>query len=606
MKNTQTSIKTKMSKNMIKPNKQNFLRVFLILLFLCMAFFLSAQTREPPVSAEPIWEQELRGTVIGLPTLQAESAVVVLEEGEVKSYSRFGNWLWTYNAGDRLTPFATRSREGTTYVCTRGGVVIAINRVGRELWKLSLGSPITAPIVVGWDSRLFIPSGSTMYCRTASGYSLWSKDLGSSVFVHPVLDHRGGLAMVLDNNMFTLLSHLSIVEQFQLNSKPLHIVPLEVSKGKDAFFLFYANGQVERLYRDASEKLVSEALPNLSQTPAAAVGFMDKAAVTLRDGRVQLLSTPEGEVIWTGNTHETAAERGSGNLEPYWAAMQFDERGIYVLSAKGVSAFRESDGSRLWILRITGAAAIPSFSDEGYLYSGGTDRILHAYRIEERKRNVPRSIYGPAPDGSYGLGNPPSSSWGRLMEGKFDPTILRIMYQEIDEAIKSGQIGQNEPDYVAFIMEVGGISLHPNYSPVRPQVQILERANFIRLLGFLGSRETIPFLARVFGNKFTTGAHAGTYEDPEIQKACCEAIGRIGVDPTGEATQAFTYLLAPTNAAMDPGAIMSAATATRDLCLFSGPPLADTGIRLLRAFSVTNFPQVVKRHAAALLENLYR
>ena len=88
------------------------------ILIFSIALSLSAQTREPPVSADPIWEQPLGGTVIGLPALQAESAVVVLEEGDVKSYSRFGNWLWTYNAKDRVTPHVSRSREGTTYICT--------------------------------------------------------------------------------------------------------------------------------------------------------------------------------------------------------------------------------------------------------------------------------------------------------------------------------------------------------------------------------------------------------------------------------------------------------------------------------------------------------
>lgn len=576
-------------------------------LFICVLFFtglvlsLFAQA-EHPVSAEPIWEQELMGTVIGLPTLQAESAVVVLEEGDIKSYSRFGNWLWTYKAREKLVAHISRSREGSSYACTARGTVIAINRVGRELWRLDLGTPVTSPIVVGWDARLFIPTGSKIYCRTASGYSLWMVDLGSPIFVRPVLDRRGGLAMVTENNQFVLVSHLSNVEKFQLSSRPLHIVPLLSSAGKDSFFLFYVNGTVQRLYRNDNGELASESLPSLSQVPAAAIGWQDIVAVTLRDGRVQALSVPEGKVLWTENSHETAAERGGGNLEPYWAGMQFDDRGVYVLSAKGATGFRVSDGARLWILRITGAATIPSFSDEGYLYSGGTDRYLHAYRVEERKRNIARSMYGPAPEGSYGLGNPPPSSWARLGDSRYHPEVLGMMYDEIDAAIKSGQVGINEPDYVAYLMEVAGISFSPNYSPVRPLVQIQERADCIRQLGFLGSRETVPFLARLFAHKFSNG----TYEDPEILKACAEAIGRIGVDPTGDAIRAYTYLLAPVNATMDPGALIAAATSTRDLCRFSGPPVADIGVRLLRAFTATSFPAAVKRHATSLLENLYK
>jgi outer membrane protein assembly factor BamB len=276
--------------------------------------------------------------------------------------------------------------------------------------------------------------------------------------------------------------------------------------------------------------------------------------------------------------------------------MQFDERGIYCLSAKGVTGFRASDGRRLWTLRITGAAAIPSFSDEGYLYSGGSDRILHAYRVEERRRNVPQSMYGPLPEGSYGLGNPPPSSWSKIGEGRFDPKVVKSMYEEIERAIKQGQIGENETEYVAYLMETAGISLSPAYSPVRPQVQINERIECIRLLGYLGSRETIPFLATLFTRD----------PEPIVKSACCESIGRIGVDPTGEALRAFTYLLAPDNAALDPSILMAATSATKDLCRFSGPPLSDAGIRLLRAFTTTDFPMVVRRHATRELEALYK
>jgi outer membrane protein assembly factor BamB len=566
------------------------------LLFFGNPLLAQSRTAEPPVSAEPVWEQDLRGDVIGLPFLQAESAVVVLKQGQVKSYSRLGNWLWTYQAGEELTPHVTRSREATSYICTVTGTVIAINRVGRELWRLNLGSPITAPIVVGWDGRLFIPVGNKLYCRTASGYSLWMRDLGSPVFVSPILDHRGGLAMVLDNNEFVLVSHLSHVERFQLREKPLHIVPLEVTEGKDSFYLFYASGAINRIYRDGNFALTSESLPALSQTPAAAINWKEHAAVTLRDGTVQLLSVPDARVLWTGSSHETRAERGEGNLGPYWASMQFDERGVYMLSVKGVTGFRTSDGNRLWILRITGAAAIPSFSDEGYLYSGGTDRILHAYRIEERKRNVPRSLYGPMPEGSYGLGNPPPSSWDQLGNSRFDPVIVKTMHDTVEAAIKQGQIGEDETDYVAYLMEMAGISLSPTYSPVRPQLQIGERAEFIRLLGYLGSRETVPFLATLFSRD----------PEPIIKSACCEALGRIGVDPGGDAIRAFTFLLAPDNATQDPSTLMAAATATKNLCRFSGPPLSDAGIQLLRAFLATDFPARVKRHASAELESLFK
>lgn len=560
------------------------------------AVSLGAQSRtaEPAVSADPVWEQELRGEVISFPFLQAESAVIILKNGEVKSYSRQGNWLWTYKVGEEIAPYVSRAREGTTYVSSISGTVIAVNRVGRELWKLNIGAPVSSPVTVGWDGRLFILTGSRIYCRTASGFSLWVKDLGSPVLVKPVLNRRGGLAMVLENNELVLVSHVGRIERFQLREKPLHVVPLEITGGKDSYYLFYASGALERIYRNDDLSLSSESLPSLSQPPAAAAGWKEHAAVTLRDGSIQLLSVPDAGVLWTGASHETRGERGDGSLGPYSAAMQFDERGIYVLSAKGVTGFRTSDGRRLWMLRITGAATIPSFSDEGYLYSGGTDRILHTYRVEERRRNIPRSIYGPMPEGSYGLGSPPPSSWSKLGSTRYDPITIAKMHNTIESAIKQGQIGENEPEFVAYLMETAGISLTPTYSPVRPLVRVEDRAACIRLLGYLGSRETIPYLARLFVND----------NEPSIKSACCEAIGRIGVDPSGDALKVFTFLLAPDNANLDPQILMDAATATKNLGLFSGPPLVEAGVRLLQSFGAMDFPARVKRHAASELEIL--
>jgi len=432
---------------------------------------------------------------------------------------------------------------------------------------------------------------------------LWTLDLESPIFVRPVLDRRGGLAMVLENNQFTLVSHISSREQLQLSSRPLHIVPLPASAGSDQFFLFYANGAAERIYRDNNQILTRETLPSLSQTPAAAGAWQDSVAVVLRDGRTQLLSAENGEVQWTQNSHETTAERGGGNLEPYWAGIQFDERGIYVLSARGVTGFRESDGARLWILRIIGAATIPSFGDEGYVYSGGSDGYLYAYRVEERHRNIPRSVYGPEPEGSYGLGNPPPSSWD-FMPNRFAPATIRRNFAEIEAAIEAGDIGEKEPEYVAYLMEIAGISLDPNFDAVRPAVETRLRADSIRQLGYMGSRETIPFLARLFANRFTTGPFRGNFEDPEILRACSEAIGRIGVDPSGFALDAFTFRMAPENPVMDPGAQIAVANSARSLALFSGPPLADAAIRLMLRFTNPTYPTEVRNHVIALLRNL--
>jgi outer membrane protein assembly factor BamB len=150
-----------------------------------------ASPAELTVSSLPVWNQDLGDIVLGIPYLQAESAVVACRSGSIKSFSMRGTPLWTFDPRGSVTPFTSRSPEGTSYVCNTAGTFMAINRIGRELWRIDFGTPITFPAVVGWDGRLFIPVGQNLYCRTASGIALWSTDLGSPIAMAPVLDHPG-------------------------------------------------------------------------------------------------------------------------------------------------------------------------------------------------------------------------------------------------------------------------------------------------------------------------------------------------------------------------------------------------------------------------------
>jgi outer membrane protein assembly factor BamB len=578
---------------------------YLLPVFLFFPLFLPAQTAgnrnaesagvENPVTAAPVWERDLEGIASGLPFLQAESVVLAIDGGRIKSYSRQGTFLWDFDPRSSVTPYVARSPEGTSYVCNSTGSFMAINRVGRELWRLDLVKPITFPVVIGWDGRVFIPVENELSCRTASGFALWRQDMGNPMSLAPVADHAGGLVTVLENRDFLRVDQFGAMERIRLDRIPAIIVPLK-SGDRNTYFLMYANGEAEGISLDMAaskgSKLTRFRLPSLQAAPVAAAGLGDQVAVTLRDGRVMLLGSG-GQVRWSGNSHETTAEKGAGNVTSQQTSMIFDERGIYMISTKGATAFA-ANGRRRWLLKIPEAAGVPGFSDEGLLYVCGKDRRLYTYQVDNRPRNIPRSMYGPDPEGSYGLGNPPPSPWINS-PNRFAEQELAAMYESIDSATRRGQVGENETAYVGYLMEMtGGILNTPHYSPVRPPIRVPQRVELIRLLARMGSRETIPFLANLF------------YRDPEpsIKAACAEAIGRIGVDPRGDAIRAFSVFLSPDNANRDPMTLMSAVAASAALCRFSGPPLAIAGIRLLNAFGHMDFPPVVKRQAQQELNAL--
>jgi len=551
------------------------------------------------IKAAPVWKQELGELVLGQPFLQAESAVLAGSEGSIKSFYMLGTPLWSFDAQEAATPYVARSYEGASYVCNNAGIFKAINRVGRELWRLNLGKPINFSPVVGWDGRVFIPLDSQVFCRTAAGTALWSKDLGSPMASAPILDHAGSFVTVLQNRDFVKLNQFSVEERIRLDQMPTLIISLK-SKSQESYVVLYQNGDAEKItYNEKGNrgrKLTRGSFPSLGAVPAAAASRDDNFAVTLRDGRVQMRDL-SGRILWTGNSHETAEERGSANLDKSRAYMVFDERGIYVVSTRGATGFAE-DGRRRFIHKIPEANSLPSFSDEGVLYVCGKDKILYTYKLDEKPRTVKRSkYYGHEPDGSYGMGNPPPSPWSTDSR-RFHDDQQDIMFDMIEKAINSGQLGENEPTYVAYMMEmIYFYQNDPKYSRVRPLVKPIQRIALIRLLGRIGSRETVPFLWNMFDKD----------EEPAIKAACAEAIGKIGVDPDGGSFYSYNYLLAANNPNRDPQLLLSATSSIAAICRFSGPPLSGEGIMLLRFLSNLPWPPAsIKAQIKNELDALFR
>jgi len=552
------------------------------------------------VGAAPVWELQINDTIRGTPHLQASSVVLAGEKGSVRSYFMSGTFLWDFNARGTAVQHVARSYEAASYVCNTDGVFMAINRIGRELWRLKLDRPITHPPVVGWDGRLYISVNSVMTCRTASGHSLWTIDLGSPIAYPPLLDRTGSAATVLQNTDFLKISQFSQIERIKLDRIPVLVVSLDEGATK-SYALMYQSGEMEKIVFNEKGKegsrLSKSSLRRLPGQPVAAASREDRFVVTLRDGKVLCLNAG-GNVIWTKNSHEAAEEKGTANTSPEQTSMMFDERGVYTITIHGVSSFT-SEGRRRFVHRLSfECSGIPGLSDEGILYACGKDNVLRVYKIDVKERSVPRhKFYGPEPEGDYGMGNPPPSPWVGQPSRYHDIEQDRA-YEEIATIIQSGQIGENEPVYVAYIMEMVGFFIgNPHYSRVRPEVKPEQRIRLLKLLALVGSRETIPFLWNIFDID----------QEPSVRRACADAIGVIGVDPTGRSFYSYNYLLTPNNPNNDPQLVLAASSSIAKLCRFSGPPLAPEGIRVLRYFSNLNtVPNVVKEQIRNELDGLFK
>ena len=557
-----------------------FLLKCVFFLFAAAQVFSQNMEREQGlITGDPFWRQALGGTVLSLPDFQVQSAVVALDGGNIKAYSTAGKPMWNYSAKGKISPFVTRSREGTSYLSRTNGTFIAVNRSGRELWRRNPGGPLCAKVIPGWDGRLFVPTDKKISCYTASGTLLWAKTFPASFTVAPKLDRGGGIIFALENNEAYRIDPFGEAQNWKLSEKPVSLL----STVQQRILAIYVDGAMEILgssdewYMSAQDQTYSVHLPKLPSGPIAANIRGSNLAAVFADGRVSVMSLDERTILWSGDSHIREIIRSGGKVEPE-AELLFDERGIYVLSKNGASSFSH-DGKRLWFILLQNTAAIPAFGNDGVLYSGGKDWILYAYKIEERALPEKRSLYGPVPDGAYGTGSPNSSFSNDFPINEHE---ARNMLRTINSGVSGGEVGTNEKAWSSLLMMTCASQFHIRF-----------KLEALKLLGQIGNQETIPWLINFFRRE----------TDPIVKAAAAAAIGSIGVDPDGITIQTFLYSVIQSNIKDEQvlGAIVSA---TGALCRFSGPPLSETGIKILTILAADNQPPLVSRQAKRELDSL--
>jgi outer membrane protein assembly factor BamB len=548
-----------------------------------------------PVDSAYLWRQAVGGAVIGRPTVQAQSVVLALDGGNIKAYSVSGRPLWDFSARGRLSPYVTRSREGTSYICRTNGIFIAVNRIGRELWRINIGGALAGPVVSGWDGRVFIPAARKIFCYTASGNLLWEKELESKIAAGPWLDQGGGILLALENAQVVRITHYGASSSWRLPAIPRILLSTNGNPDKGniavgraperSILALHANGNVQLLDM-AFPNTAPVNLPRLPSAPLAAAGRGEYAAVAIAGGQVVLLSGLNGEVQWTTDSRVRFRDD---------AAIIYDERGIYVLNINGAAGF-SADGKRQWYTVLKNASGIPAFDDEGVLYSGGKDWILYAWKLEERALNQKKTLYGPAPEGFYGTGIYPTSAFVSLSE-YYNEEAVKKELESMRKEIFAGRVGEHEREWLVRLMEIAnGIFADDGLRQSmfiynRPRAHISQRITALQLLSRIGSSETIPWLSRFFRQE----------TESLIKAAAAQAIGGIGVDPDGIALREFQNAA---NVGGDEQMLSAVAAATGALCRFSGPPLFTTGSRVLVTLSNPNQPPAVRRQALREMEGL--
>ncbi|MDR2446936.1 MAG: PQQ-binding-like beta-propeller repeat protein [Treponema sp.] len=541
---------------------------------------------------EAFWEKAVAGVVIGAPSAQAGSVVIALDSGGVKAYSWQGALLWEHFASGKLCPFLTRSWNGASYLCRTNGRLFALNRVGEELWRVNLDAPITAPVMVGWDGRIFAPTARTIFCFNNEGKSLWTWRVEGETIIPPALDKQGGILFAIEGDggsaggyamrKIVQISPFGKTTDIDIAGAPAVLVSIRGKSGENAVLVWYRDGAGEIFTHTGDAFEDARVFFRLPSAPLAASEYNGDIAVALSDGNVILLSM-EGEIRWQADAGLLGADETS---------LMNGEEGVYALSVSRAAGFHRN-GALKWKLDIQNAASMPAFGKDGILYSGGGDWLLYAFQLEHMDGLGVNSLYGAVAQGGYGLGElPPQRSNYYNQFSDFDITR---QFNRIREKIKRGQLGEDEPGFIVYLKEIAGSARNSLSIPAaHPPVSLVHRVEATRLLALFGSHELVPFFADLFLND----------KDPQVKAAAAEAIGRIGVDPDGVAMKAFAQTIIPPIVSRDGQALAAVAVAVGSLCRVSGPPVIPFGVTILTGLAASDKPPLVRKKAMLELSRL--
>jgi outer membrane protein assembly factor BamB len=422
---------------------------------------------------------------------------------------------------------------------------------------------------------------------------LWTRSYEEPFSLAPKLDYSGGIIFALENNHVYRISAFGDIRIWALSDPPAALIPIE---RQQQILVLYKDGsmsilgQSEDWFFSAQGEVHPTLLPKLPASPIAAASRGNNIAVAFNDGSAALFSLelpssrPPGSlsdgngVLWRSDSHIREIIKNGGKPEPETEII-YDDRGIYILNKNGATGFTH-DGKRIWFTFLQNAASIPAFGSDGVLYSGGKDWILYAYKIEERVLSERNGLFGPLPEGSYKTGSPNADSLQNFPINEYE-IITKL--EQIRAGIKSGRVGTNEIAWVSTLMTIAAGEFNIQY-----------KLDALQMLGWIGSQETVPWLTNFFRREL----------DPAVRAAAAKAVGDIGVDHEGIAIQTFLFLLVNGGGIRDEQVLIAIASSTGALCRFSGPPLSETGIKILNLLTAGNQLPIVRKYAQNELSSL--
>ncbi len=165
-------------------------RIAAVLLAALSEAHAQAPAQARPPAAVTAWTVTLPGTPVAAPAVDAEAAYLLLDGPRLAAIAlRDGAAMWSVAIGDVVAPPATA--DGLVLLAHHEEIEARAARDGSVRWRVPTDGTAAAPLHSqgGW-LLVVTEAGRAIMLRAATGETLWTRSLGASTRIQPVVAGR--------------------------------------------------------------------------------------------------------------------------------------------------------------------------------------------------------------------------------------------------------------------------------------------------------------------------------------------------------------------------------------------------------------------------------
>ncbi len=544
--------------------------------------------------SQPAWSFTTGGAIPGRPAVAGGVAYVPSEDRHLYALEvESGKMLWRTYVEDRPNGSLSVGPDGTIYLGTRRGWLVAVNPGGMEIWRVRLEAAIVGDPAVAFDGTIYVSAeDGTLHAFSHLGEHRFERSLPARPSDGPTLSAAGTILVPsVDRNVYAFDS----VGKRMWNVVLAGVPSRAAARSKGGFVVATDYGSVVAI--SARGAILWDYIESGGFLPVVLFGG---EAVALTYGGTALRIDVEGSVVWR---RETGAD--------FVGYPVCDSSGWVVAETAGGALLRVGPGGVVGDpLILVGGSAGAVMADDGTVVVGSNDWSVYGFR----SKTVPAGDWSQVGKDSRHNSSRDIALTERKMRDSYagDPDFLFL-----DALLASDGHDQWETVLSVIASLLGEAGSTGRYRYLRWFLERLMAEGTMRVDVAAGAgadrpdiraraAELIAPVAGIRTNAFIAGLLKYEY-DVSATAAMMRAAGRIGSDPDGAMTRAIARIVAAGagSAVGFDGLLGSAAVeGLAGIIRYHGTPTDSAGMDALLGILRGDYPRSVRQAALDAMRSI--